>query len=64
MSFNASPNSPDDLASFAANRSGLDAPGTASAGLLQVLAQANDFTLEDLQANFIATGVICYYPLH
>jgi hypothetical protein len=42
---------PGDPAAFAANRSGLEAPGTASAGLLQELAQANGFTLEDVQAN-------------
>lgn len=43
---------PGDPASVAANRSGLEAPGTASAGLLQGLAQANGFTLEDVQANY------------
>lgn len=51
MSHDAFTNPPSDPASFAANRSGLDAPGAASIGLLQVLAQANGFTLEDLQTN-------------
>ena len=51
MSLNAFTNPPSDPASIAANRSGQGAPDTASAGLLQALAQANDFTMEDLQAN-------------
>lgn len=42
---------PGDPASSAANRSGLEAPGIASAGLLHVLAQANGFTPEDVQTN-------------
>jgi len=51
MSLNAFTDPPSDPASFAANRSGLDAPNATSAGLLQALAQANGFTLEDLLAN-------------
>ena len=51
MSLDAFTNPPSDPASIAANRSGQGAPGIASAGLLQALAQANDFTMEDLQAN-------------
>ena len=51
MSLNAFTDPPSDPASCAANRSGLDASGAASADLLQALAQANGFTLEDVQAN-------------
>ena len=51
MSLNAFTNPLSDPASIAANRSGQGAPGAAYAGLLETLAQANGFTLEDLQAN-------------
>ena len=49
--YNAYPNPPNYPAPFAANYYGQGAPGANYAGLLQVLAQANDFTWEDLQAN-------------
>lgn len=49
--YNAYPNPPGDPASFAAYPPGQGAPGANYAGLLQALAQANDFTMEDLQAN-------------
>src|SRR5215470_3010992 len=51
MSLDAFADPPGDPASCAANRSGLEAPGAAPAGLLHVLAQANGFALEDVQAN-------------
>lgn len=51
MSFNAYPNPPNDPSYFAANPYGQGAPGAAHPGLLEALAQANDFTMEDLQAN-------------
>jgi len=51
MSLNAFTNSFSDPASSAANRYGQGAPGADYAGLLETLATANGFTLEDLQAN-------------
>jgi hypothetical protein len=49
--YTAYPTPPNNPASFAANYSGQGAPGAAHPGLLQALAQANDFTLEELQLN-------------
>jgi len=51
MAFDASPFPPNDPAFFAGSHSGQGVPGEASAGLLQALVQALDFTMEDLQVN-------------
>jgi hypothetical protein len=51
MAFDASPSPPTDPAFFAGSHSGQGAPGAASAGLLQALAETLDFTMEDLQVN-------------
>ena len=51
MAFDAYPSPPNDPAFFAGSHSGQGVPGEAREGLLQALAQANDFTLEDLQVN-------------
>lgn len=51
MSYDAFTNPPNDPASFAASLSWQSATSAGPAGLLQALAQAHKFTLEDLQAN-------------
>jgi len=51
MSFNTFTDPFSDPASSAANLYGQAAPGAASAGLLETLSKANDFALEDVQAN-------------
>ena len=51
MAFDASPFPPNDPAFFAGSHSGQGVPGAADAGLLHALAQANHFTLEDVQVN-------------
>jgi len=51
MAFDASPSPPTDPAFFAGSHSGQGVPGAADAGQLPALAQANDFTLEDVQVN-------------
>jgi hypothetical protein len=51
MAFDAYPSPPNHPASFARYHSEQGISGAADAGLLQALAQTNDFTIEDLQVN-------------